>query len=81
LKVKKGTIVSLTGPNGCGKSSLLRIIAGLEAPLNNDAIIMAPRDSMYVPQNANLINQPIIENIGLGVDTKSNRKRSRENVV
>lgn len=67
LKVKQGMIVSLTGPNGCGKSSLLRIVAGLEAPLNDDAVIMAPTDSMYVPQNANLINQPIIENVGLGL--------------
>ena len=67
MKVKQGFIVSLTGPNGCGKSSLLRIIAGLEAPLNDDAVIMTPLDSMYVPQNANLINRSIIENVGLGL--------------
>ncbi len=67
LRVKQGFIVSLTGPNGCGKSSLLRIIAGLEAPLNDDSVIMSPLHSMYVPQNANLINKSIIENVGLGL--------------
>jgi len=67
MKVKRGFIVSLTGPNGCGKSSLLRIIAGLVAPLNDDAVVMAPLDSLYVPQNANLINRSIIENVGLGL--------------
>lgn len=67
MQVKQGLIVSLTGPNGCGKSSLLRIIAGLEAPLNDDVVIMAPLNSMYVPQNANLINKSIIENVGLGL--------------
>ena len=66
IRIKQGHIVSLSGPNGCGKSSLLRIIAGLEAPLNDDAVIMSPKNSMYVPQNANLVNQSIIENIGLG---------------
>ena len=73
IKVKKGDIVSLTGPNGCGKSSLLRIIAALETPLNDDAIIMAPL-SMYVPQNANLINKSIIENVGLGLSRNPTEK-------
>jgi|GEM_PF-1579225 ATP-binding cassette, subfamily C, bacteriocin exporter len=74
MKVKQGIIVSLTGPNGCGKSSLLRIIAGLEAPLNDDAVIMAPLHSMYVPQNANLINRSIIENVGLGLPRNPTRQ-------
>ena len=74
LKVRQGFIVSLTGPNGCGKSSVLRIIAGLEAPLNDDAVIMAPLNSMYVPQNANLINRSIIENVGLGLPRNPTRQ-------
>ena len=74
MKVQQGSIVSLTGPNGCGKSSLLRIIAGIEAPLNDDGVIMAPLDSMYVPQNANLTNKSIIENIGLGLSRNPTEK-------
>ena len=35
LTVNDGEIVSITGASGCGKSTVLRMIAGLE-PLNND---------------------------------------------
>src|SRR5262245_22051776 len=32
LQVEKGEFVCLLGPNGCGKTTLLRIIGGLELP-------------------------------------------------
>lgn len=75
LTMRVGTITSLKGPNGCGKSSLLRIVAGLEAPLNEDAIIEGPKRVMYVPQNANLVNRSILENIGLGSHQNPSEKQ------
>ena len=72
--------MSSTGPNGCGKSSLLRIIAGLEAPLNDDAIIMTP-NCMYVPQHANLVNKSIIENVGLGLPKNPSEEEILEILV
>jgi ABC-type bacteriocin/lantibiotic exporter with double-glycine peptidase domain len=68
FSVSRGQIVSLTGPNGCGKSSLLRILAGLEAPLNPESsFISVPENVIYVPQSAALMNKSIMENISIGL--------------
>ena len=47
LKLKEGEIVGLLGRSGCGKSSLLRIVAGLSTPLEGrvtyaDAPVVGP---------------------------------------
>ena len=39
LVVARGTVVGLTGPNGCGKTTLLNVVSGWQAPLRGAASI------------------------------------------
>ena len=44
LDIQQGELLVLLGPSGCGKTTTLRCIAGLEAPDNDDAIIVRGRN-------------------------------------
>ncbi|MCR5799561.1 MAG: ABC-F family ATP-binding cassette domain-containing protein [Lachnospiraceae bacterium] len=59
--------VALIGPNGCGKSTLIKIIMGLENA--DDGIITTAKDIRigYLPQNALLNSHETIENEVLSV--------------
>ncbi|GIS15838.1 MAG: hypothetical protein CM15mP117_12700 [Alphaproteobacteria bacterium] len=43
LEIKDGAFVILLGPTGAGKTTTLRLIAGLDRPDNGDIKIMAIR--------------------------------------
>jgi ATP-binding cassette subfamily F protein 3 len=54
LNVRDGECLAVVGPNGCGKTTLLRAIAGLEPP-DRGEISMPRRTTVgYVPQEADL---------------------------
>ncbi len=50
LSVRQGEMVTLIGPNGIGKSTLLRTIAGLHPAIKGDVLISRQKPEQYIRQ-------------------------------
>ena len=59
LELDAGSLTAVIGANGCGKSSLLKVIAGLQKPLAGKVILSVPRQSglSFLPQQQHLDRQ------------------------
>ncbi len=78
LEIKEGTVNVLLGLNGCGKTTLIKLLAGLEKPLegsieynnhNLQEIRIRERAKIfsYVPQQANVTNDvPVKQYLSYG---------------
>ncbi|QDG57787.1 metal ABC transporter ATP-binding protein [Pseudomonas sp. NIBRBAC000502773] len=57
--LEKGSLTGVIGPNGCGKSSLLKVIAGLQKPLEGNVTVDVPRRGglSFLPQQQHLDRQ------------------------
>ena len=78
LEIKEGTVNVLLGLNGCGKTTLIKLLAGLEKPLSGSIqyedkelknIKIRERATIfsYVPQHANITNDiPIRQYLSYG---------------
>ena len=64
--LKKGEIVSILGPSGIGKTTLLRIVAGLENVMDGEVII-----SEKVASKKNFLLPPEKRNLGLVVEDRA----------
>ena len=59
LTLEKGSLTGIIGANGTGKSSLLKVIAGLQKPLAGKVIVDVPRRGglAFLPQQQHLDRQ------------------------
>ena len=87
LDIKKGEFVTFFGPNGCGKTTLFYIIAGLMEPTKGDVLINsnAPESSNtgFIFQNYSEALFPwrtVRQNIEFGLEIKGLKKGKRNEV-
>ncbi|MNQ74435.1 Energy-coupling factor transporter ATP-binding protein EcfA3 [compost metagenome] len=59
IELPKGSLTAVIGANGSGKSSLLKVIAGLQKPLTGKILVDAPRkgELSFLPQQQHLDRQ------------------------
>jgi len=62
LTVKQGTFLSLLGTSGCGKTTLLRLIAGLETPDNG---VITNDDDVYFSSQQHAFMAPGDRDLGM----------------
>ena len=88
LEIEKGSVVAITGESGSGKTSLLRVICGLESPSNGEIILDTQtlfNDKISVPtekRNIGLVIQEKVlfphldvrKNIEFGISKKNSKE-------
>lgn len=62
-----GAKIGVVGSNGSGKSSLLKVMAGLDKEFEGSAVPMPGASVGYLPQEPVLVGETVLDNINLGV--------------
>jgi sulfate transport system ATP-binding protein len=91
FSIKDGELVALLGPSGGGKTTVLRMIAGLEMPTSGDILIrgqrvndlsVQERNIGFVFQNYALFkNMTVFNNIAFGLKIKKWKRKARKERV
>ncbi|QKX01664.1 ATP-binding cassette domain-containing protein [Wolbachia endosymbiont of Cruorifilaria tuberocauda] len=56
LSIKKGDVVTILGPNGGGKTSLLKVVAGINKNSTGNVVFADDIKISYMPQNFSISN-------------------------
>jgi len=77
IKIKRKEFVVILGPNGCGKTTLLRIIAGLEKTTEGKIIINEKNIGLIFQESVLFPWRNVEKNVDFGLEIKNIKNRKR----
>jgi NitT/TauT family transport system ATP-binding protein/sulfonate transport system ATP-binding protein len=88
LTVQRGEFLSIIGSSGCGKTTLLRLIAGLDAPESGELILNGEKITEPAPQRGYVFQQgslfpwlTVEKNIASGLKARGIYKENKADVA
>ncbi|TYB45605.1 ABC transporter ATP-binding protein [Actinomadura chibensis] len=76
LEVRRGEFFALLGPSGTGKTTLLRLLAGLERP-DAGTVLTAPRVTTVYQEPRLVVARRVLANVTLGLPRSTSDKGRR----
>lgn len=81
LDFEKGSLTTLLGPSACGKTTLLRLIAGLDAPLSGKVLIQSESVGYAIQQAPMLPWRTLGENASIGLEIQDKSRESFKSII